>query len=339
MFDVLRFWLRKGVDGFRVDVMWMMIKDDQFRDNPPNPRLATRPAPSTTGIPLYTANRPEVHEVVAEMRAVLDEFADRVLIGELYLPIEQLVTYYGDDGRGAQLPFNFQLLLLQDWSAAAIAGADHAATRRRCRRAPGRTGCSATMTAPASPRRIGPAQARIAAMLLLTLRGTPTIYMGEELGMQDTPIPQSRGPRPGRAAPARQRPGPRPRAHARSPGPTDPAPASPPASPGCRIGADTPLSRQRDDPASMVSLYRRLIALRRAHPALAIGAITEVAAHGPVLTYRRELDGQAFHVALNTSSTEAEAALPAGAIIADTHAGPAPGRLTLQPNQELVIQL
>ena len=152
MFDVLRFWLRRGVDGFRVDVMWMMIKDDQFRDNPPNPDWHARPVARTTGCCRSTPpTGRRCTRSSAEMRAVLDEFADRVLIGELYLPIERLVTYYGQDGRGAQLPFNFQLLLLQDWSADALAGIDHAATRRRCRRAPGRTGCWATTTGRASP--------------------------------------------------------------------------------------------------------------------------------------------------------------------------------------------
>ena len=110
MFDVLRFWLRKGVDGFRVDVMWMMIKDDQFRDNPPNPGYRVGLPPHTRLLPVYNSDRPEIHDLVAEMRAVVDEFADRVLIGEIYLPVPQLMTYYGQDLRGANLPFNFQLL-------------------------------------------------------------------------------------------------------------------------------------------------------------------------------------------------------------------------------------
>src|SRR5246127_2524906 len=80
MFDVLRFWLRKGVDGFRVDVMWLMIKDDQFRDNPPNPGFAPGSPSSHRFLPVYNSDRPEVHAIVAEMRAVVDEFSDRVLI-------------------------------------------------------------------------------------------------------------------------------------------------------------------------------------------------------------------------------------------------------------------
>ena len=65
MFDVLRFWLRRGVDGFRVDVMWLLIKDDQFRDNPPNPDCTPGSSSHDRLLPLYTADRPEVHDVVA----------------------------------------------------------------------------------------------------------------------------------------------------------------------------------------------------------------------------------------------------------------------------------
>ena len=72
MYDVLRFWLDRGVDGFRVDVLWMLIKDDAFRDNPPN--VAYLPARGSYDrlLPVYTADRPEVQDIVAEMRAVLD---------------------------------------------------------------------------------------------------------------------------------------------------------------------------------------------------------------------------------------------------------------------------
>ena len=121
MYDVLRFWLERGVDGFRVDVLWMMIKDDQFRDNPPNPAWRPGQRLLDSVLPLYTADRPEVHEIVSEMRGVLEEFGGRVLIGEIYLPIDRLVAYYGQGGRGAHLPFNFHLLL-QDWSAQGLAG-------------------------------------------------------------------------------------------------------------------------------------------------------------------------------------------------------------------------
>ena len=109
MYDVMRFWLRRGVDGFR-GRHWHLIKDDQFRDNPLNPGFRSDDPPQHAVVPLYTADRPEVQDVIREMRQVTDEFSDRVLIGEIYLPIERLVAYYGRDLTGVHLPFNFTLL-------------------------------------------------------------------------------------------------------------------------------------------------------------------------------------------------------------------------------------
>src|ERR1700675_4282048 len=117
--DVMRFWLRKGVDGFRVDVIWHLIKDAEFRDNPPNPGFREGRPPHERILPLHSTDQPEVHDVIAEMRAVIDESDGRVLIGEIYLPLERLVTYYGRDRAEAHLPFNFALLSAP-WNARAI---------------------------------------------------------------------------------------------------------------------------------------------------------------------------------------------------------------------------
>ncbi len=144
MHDVLRFWLDRGVDGFRVDVIWHLIKDDQFRDNPPNPGYREGQPDIDRLQQVYSADRPEVHEVIAGLRGVLNEYEDRVLIGEIYLPIERLVTYYGKDLSGAQLPFNFQLLH-SAWDAPHIAGMI-GEYEKRCRKADGQTGCSAITT-------------------------------------------------------------------------------------------------------------------------------------------------------------------------------------------------
>jgi alpha-glucosidase len=110
IYDVMRFWLRRGVDGFRVDVIWHLIKDEAFRDNPPNPAFRPDEPPHHALVPLYTTDRPEVHVVISEMRRVIDEFADRLLIGEIYLPLERLIAYYGRDLTGLHLPFNFSML-------------------------------------------------------------------------------------------------------------------------------------------------------------------------------------------------------------------------------------
>ena len=117
--DVMRFWLRKGVDGFRVDVIWHLIKDAEFRDNPPNPAFREGRPPHERILPIHSADQPEVHDVIAEMRRVIDEYDGRVLIGEIYLPPDRLVAYYGKNLGGAQLPFNFALLSAP-WNARAI---------------------------------------------------------------------------------------------------------------------------------------------------------------------------------------------------------------------------
>ena len=116
MYDVLDFWLERGVDGFRVDVIWLLIKDVPLRDNPPNPAWPPGQAEIGRYLQVHNADQPEVHDVIAEMRAVLDRYRERVLIGEIYLPIERLVAYYGKDLSGAHLPFNFQLILTA-WDA------------------------------------------------------------------------------------------------------------------------------------------------------------------------------------------------------------------------------
>src|ERR1700682_3708777 len=119
IWEVMRFWLRKGVDGFRVDVIWHLIKDAEFRDNPPHPYYREGRPPHEKILTQYSTDQPEVHEVIAEMRRVIDEFDARVLIGEIYLPFERLVAYYGKDLSGAHLPFNFALLSAP-WNARSV---------------------------------------------------------------------------------------------------------------------------------------------------------------------------------------------------------------------------
>ncbi len=100
-------------------MIWHLIKDAEFRDNPPNPDFREGQPPHWKVLPLRTTDQPEVHDVIAEMRRVIDEFDARVLIGEIYLPVERLVTYYGKNLAGAHLPFNFALLSAP-WNARAI---------------------------------------------------------------------------------------------------------------------------------------------------------------------------------------------------------------------------
>src|SRR5215510_13118029 len=189
IYDVMRFWLQRGVDGFRVDVIWHLIKDEAFRDNPPNRAFGPDEPPHHAVVPLYTTDRPEVHVVVSEMRRVIDEFADRLLIGEIYLPLERLIAYYGRNLTGLHLPFNFSLLsaawhplslarLVEEYEAALPSDGWP-------------NWVLGNHDKPRIASRVGAAEARIAAMLLLTLRGTPTIYYGDEIGMEQVAIPDA----------------------------------------------------------------------------------------------------------------------------------------------------
>jgi alpha-glucosidase len=302
IYDVMRFWLRRGVDGFRVDVIWHLIKDVQFRDNPPNPNFRPGRPPHEALLNLYSADRPEVLDVVAEMRRVVDEFEDRVLIGEIYLPIDRLVAYYGRDLTGAHLPFNFALLstpwhardiakLIDDYERALPAGAWP-------------NWVLGNHDRPRIASRVGPAQARVAAMLLLTLRGTPTMYYGDEIGMHQVAIApeQVRDPFeknvPGLGVG---------RDGCRTPMQWDAG-----ASGGFTIGAPwLPLPEDAvhenvanlaDDSLSILNLYRALIDLRKTTPQLVAGGYVPVVTTGDLLAYRRESGGEALLIVLNLAN-------------------------------------
>ncbi len=187
MMNVLRFWLDRGVDGFRVDVIWLLLKDELLRDNPANPAYAPNQPEIGRFLQTYSGDQPDVHEVIAEMRRTIDAYGDRVFIGEIYLPIERLVTYYGEGLDGVHLPFNFQLIHAA-WKASTIATLvrDYEAALP-----PGGwpNWVLGNHDQPRIAARIGSAQARNAALLLLTLRGTPTLYYGDELGIGRVEIP------------------------------------------------------------------------------------------------------------------------------------------------------
>ena len=304
MLGVLRFWLDRGVDGFRVDVLWHLIKDERCTDNPLNPAWHEGMDPYQRLVPLYTADRPEVHEVVLAMRRVLDEYRERVLIGEIYLPVERLVKYYGANLGGAHLPFNFQLIRAP-WDAAHLARLIDEYERALPDGAwPNWVLGNHDQHRIAS--RIGRAQARVAAMLLLTLRGTPTLYYGEEIGMVNVDIAPDRAQDPVE----RRLPG---LGLGRDPERT-PMQWSARENAGFSIAQpwlplapdyrEANVDRQRDDPRSMLALYRQLIALRRGEPALAIGRLEGLASEGDVLRYVRRARGDepAFLVALNLGS-------------------------------------
>ena len=313
MLDVLRFWLDRGVDGFRVDVIWHLIKDAEFRDNPPNPAFQPTQAGIERLLQLYSCDQPEVQAVIGEMRQVLDGYpGERVLIGEVYLPLERLVAYYGRDLSGAHLPFNFQLLDTV-WRADVVG----ALVREYEGLLPPGAWPNWVLGNHDRPRiasRVGPAQARIAAMLLLTLRGTPTLYYGDELGLPQVAIPADQVQDPWEKNEPGLGLG---RDPCRTPMPWD-------ASPGAGFAAAEPwlplnpdwqtrnVAAQDGDPASMLNLCRRLIALRRASPALTLGDYVPVSCDDGVLVFERRAEAERMLVVLNFTHEPQSAALPEG---------------------------
>ncbi len=291
MLDVMRFWLDKGVDGFRVDVITMLIKDDQFRDEPPAPHWnGVDPYFSLEHI--YTRNQPEVHDIIRRMRSLLDDYGDRMMVGETYLRNEVLVQYYGKNLDECHLPFNFQLIRL-NWQARVLRQAVDA--------------YEAALPAGAWPNwvlgnhdrprvasRVGTAQARVANMLLLTLRGSPTTYYGEEIGMENVAIPPDRLQDP-QALNQPQIGDIVGRDPERTPMQWDSGPnagfTSPDVAPWLPLPADYAernVAVEEQDPDSMLSLYRALSRLRSAEPALHAGDYVSVdAGHEDIFAYMR----------------------------------------------------
>jgi glycosidase len=194
MLDVLRFWLDRGVDGFRIDVAHLIMKDPELRDNPPNPNPPAPGAPFReydTQLHLYDKGHADVHAAFRDIRKLLDEYSverPRMAVGEIHefdWPV--WAGYYGEKLDELHLPFNFALIF-GAWTAASVRAIVD--------------GLEAALPAGAWPdyvlgnhdvhriaTRVGPQQARLAMMLLLTLRGTPTLYYGDEIGMQDVEVP------------------------------------------------------------------------------------------------------------------------------------------------------
>ena len=304
MFDVMRFWLKKGVDGFRVDVMWHMIKDDQFRDNPPNPDYTEDMNSYSRHIPAFSTDQEEVHEIVEKMRKVIDEYEERLLIGEIYLPINKLVRYYGEDNQGAHLPFNFQLLQLP-WDAAEI-GATISEYEGALPERGWPNWVLGNHDKSRIASRVGKEQARNAALLLLSLRGTPTIYYGDELGMEDVDIPQDKIQDPQ----ALNEPGVgRSRDPERTPMQWDNSQNAgftkgEPWLPLMENYEELNVEKQWDKKGSILDLHRRLLEIRTKEPALHVGSYIPVNSEGNILAFRREYEQDAFLVLLNLANTE-----------------------------------
>jgi alpha-glucosidase len=303
MHDVMRFWLDRGVDGFRIDVLWHCIKADGLPDNPANPDFRPGMGDKFLVLQHHSSNQPEIHMIAADFRKLADEYRERLLVGEICLPVPSLMEYYGsDEAPGVHLPFNFQLLNAP-WDAESLG---RIVTEYEAALPPGAwpNWVMGSHDAPRIAGRLGEPQARVAAMLLLTLRGTPTLYQGDELGIGKITIPPDRV----RDTQDLRQPGlGLGRDGSRTPMPWDGSAHGgfSTAEPWLPLGDDwrtRNAARQSRNERSMLNLYRRLLALRKAHEALNVGDFTLLPAPDGVLAYERSVAGERLVVALNLTS-------------------------------------
>lgn len=316
MLDVLRFWLDKGVDGVRIDVIFKIFKDLQLRDNPP--RTDGHGHGKNLGeydsqYHIYDQLQPEAHEVLRAFRRLFDSYGDRVLIGETHLfNWADLVAFYGDRDE-LHVPFNFALIYL-DWDAASFRRVvdEYEAVLPLGAWPNYVLGCHDDHRI--ATRYGGMAQARTAAMLLLTLRGTPTVYYGEEIGMADVAIPPEQVQDPWglqvKGIGAGRDPERTPMQWDGSPNAGFTAEGVVPWLPLAPDFATVNVVVEKDDVFSMLTLYRRLIQLRRDMPALHIGQYRPVdGVPADCFVYLRQEGDQRLLVALNFCADERELTL------------------------------
>jgi oligo-1,6-glucosidase/alpha-glucosidase len=340
MMDVLRFWFDRGVDGFRIDVLWHCIKAEALPDNPINPGYHPEMGEKLKLLQTHSTDQPEIHELAAEFRAVADSYGDRLLVGEIVLPLHQLMTYYGTDRPGVHLPFNFQLVeapweasilrrMIAEYEAAIPAGGWP-------------NWVIASHDYPRIAAKLGEAQARVAAMLLLTLRGTPTLYQGDELGIGRVSIPPSKVRDPKEL----REPG---LGLGRDPSRTPMAWDSSQFAGFSETEPWLPLHEdwrtrnvkvQNDDPHSMLSLYRALLDLRRSEPALSVGYWHPLDGSEHVLAFERRHDRTRIQIWLNLTGTERridEMAVGGRLLLSTLGSNPPSG--WLRPDEGVIVKM
>jgi alpha-glucosidase len=326
MHGTLRFWLDRGVDGVRIDVVHCLGKDPALPDNPPE----------IENVPMSALNdHPSTHGILRELRALVDGYGgDRVTVGEVYLLSTAAVARYYGQGDELHLAFNFPPLYTP-WDAAAWRRQiDDVIAHLDLRGAWPTWVLSNHDNARHRTRYGSEARARAAAVLLLTLRGTPFLFAGEELGLEDAMIPPERILDPGG------------RDGCRAPIPWTSAPdhgwaVADAWLPWTADAATRNVESLRADPSSILHLYRRLLAARRRSPALRAGTWTPLPAPEGVLAYRRERDGDERLVLVNFTATPVAVGVAGAGTIevssAGAHVGDAYGG-TLGADEAVILR-
>lgn len=301
MFELARYWLDMGVDGFRLDVINWFIKDESFRSNPRTFKSVDLQKH------IYDRNRPETIDICRELRNITDSFDERMMVGEVYT--DDAVTaasYYGNGNDALHMTFNFSFLF-QPWKAERM----RSAAIKWYASLPEGAWPNFTLSNHDNLRhyyryRSGnwtEARARVAAAFLLTLRGTPFIYYGEEIGMKGGKLGRKdlRDPLSIRTWPLKKFR----RDMARTPMQWDTSANSgfSDGSPWLPVDEDyvgTNVSGQSSDAGSLLTFYKNLISLRKRHSVLQTGDISfPEGIPSDILVYIRRMENQKIIVVLN----------------------------------------
>jgi alpha-glucosidase len=341
--SILRFWLERGVAGFRIDVAHSMVKDRLLRDNPPT---TEDDHPIVRRLPLrevYNMNRPEVHDVLRRWRRVADSYGPgRLLVGETWVfGVERLAPFYGTGTDELDMGFNFPFAFsaLDAGEMGTVVEATETALPAGAW--PVWTGSNHDIGRFATRWCAGDeARTRCALVLLVSLRGTAFLYYGDEIGMVDVPVPRDllRDPvgirgwpdQPGRdpcRTPMQWRPGP-------GAGFTDPG-----VEPWLPIGDANAcnVEAQQRDPYSILNLTRELIRLRSSTD-LGKGPFRTVLREGDVWVWRRG----ALTVAANLTGEPRGISVDASRVLVSSSRsrdrGTATGTTRLEPWEALVLE-
>lgn len=350
MLDVLRFWMGKGVDGFRADAVLGLLKDSKLRDDPPNPNY--RPGisdPADEYLRVHSSGQRELNATMGSFCDVLAEKGGEYLLSEAYLNIPGLHHLYeACRDHPLHAPFNFNLMSLtwgaqshrefidsyesslgpNDWPNYVLGNHD----RHRL----------AT--------RVGEERARLLGLLQLTLRGLAVIYYGEELGLPDSPVLQSQVRDPWELRVPGHGLG---RDNARTPMPWsgEIGAGFTTGNSWLPIGKESirkNVSIEEKQPSSSLNMYRHLIKMRGECPALYEGSYRSMTVDNPyVYAYIRETEVQRILVLLNFDQHHAKVSVygPVGAWVAGTHEVegdgevPSSSSLTLEPYEGRVFEL
>ena len=331
MRGVLRFWLDRGVDGFRVDAPHRLMKDPEFRDNPPEVAHLRLDEHLLETARHRNIDHPDVHGVVRALRETVEVYPGRVLVGEIGIRNPQRwARYHGTSAHdGMQLAFNFAF-----WGCPWSAQAFREVVERTERIVPSwawPTYALSNHDISRAATRYGGEHMRLAAMMLLTLRGTPFLYYGEEIGMRDVPVlpfqmrdPDGRDP-------------------CRTPMQWDAGPAAgfTAGEPWLPVGRmEQNVAAERADPASLLNLYRALLRLRGECRPLREGSYQGLEAGDAVFAFERRAGEDRVFVVLNfgDESVRAKGIVPSDAAPLLSTRHPAPHAGLIDPGEGVILR-